>query len=104
MKSFFLKNPLKIKNNLSSSFSNASEWINGHILAILHAIKKSKCHFISHVILVQKIYKRSCADKMAAERCQTKDGLSEKEGAELLASYMVSSLTYKKSFRLFIRA
>jgi len=67
--SSFFKNPLKIKNNLSSSFSNASKWINGHILAILHVIKKTKCHFIAHVILIQIIYKKSLADKMAAERC-----------------------------------
>ena len=40
MESSFLKSPLKIKNNLSSSFLNASELLNGHNLAILHCIKK----------------------------------------------------------------
>jgi len=29
------------------------------------------------------IYKRSCADKMAAEHCRNEDGLPGKEGAEL---------------------
>jgi len=81
MKSSFLKNPLKIKNNLFSSFSNTSKWINGHILAIPHAIKKSKCHFIPHMILVQMIYKRSRANKMAAECFRNEDGFAEKEDA-----------------------
>jgi len=81
MKSSFLKNPLKIKNNLSSSFSNTSKWINGHNLAILHCIKNSKRHFIPHVILVQMIYKRSHANKMAAEHFRNEDEFAEKEGA-----------------------
>jgi len=46
-------------------------------------LKKSKRHFIPHMILVQMIYKRSCADKMATKRCRTEDGLPGKEGAEL---------------------
>jgi len=45
--------------------------------------KNSKRHFIPHVILVQMIYKRSRADKMAAERCRNEDGLPGKEGAAL---------------------
>jgi len=46
-------------------------------------LKKSKRHFIPHVILVQMMYKRSRANKMATEHCRTEDGLPGKEGAEL---------------------
>jgi len=83
MKPSFLKNPLKIKKQPSSSFSNVSEWINSHNLAILHYIKNSKRHFIPHVILVQVIYKRSHANKMTTKRCCNEDGLPGKEGVGL---------------------
>jgi len=51
--------------------------------AILHPIKKTKCHLISHMILVQIMYKRSRANKMAVVHCQNEDQFAEKEGAIL---------------------
>jgi len=46
-------------------------------------LKKFKSHFIPHVILVQMIYKRSRANKMATKHCQNEDVLPGKEDAEL---------------------
>jgi len=44
------------------------------------ALKNSKYHLIPHVIPVKMIYKRSHANKMAAERFRNEDGFAEKEG------------------------
>jgi len=59
--------------------------------------KKSKRHFIPHVILVQMIYKISCADKWPLRIAKLKMDFQEKKALSFIASYMVSSLTYKKS-------
>jgi len=94
----FLRNTHNIKGTLSLSFSNTCQSIISHISAILLPIKKTLMPFYSSCNSSSNDIKDHVTEKWMPGTMTMKAGSAKKKVLSFISSYIVSSLTYNKTF------